>query len=86
MFNYGNKHKVAQRARWCESAKSYTLTWYSGNLQQLRICPKIPTDGRFAEHLHLQLFCEKGMRSHCENVLQAHKEEQKKSLKPEESG
>lgn len=46
MFNYANKHRVAQRARWCESAKSYTLKWFSGNLQRLRICPEIPTDGR----------------------------------------
>lgn len=41
--------------------------------------------GGFAEHLHLQLFCEKGMRSHWENAVQAHKEEQKKSLKTEKA-
>lgn len=46
MFNYANKHRVAQRARWCESAKSYTLKWYSSNLQELRILPKISSDGR----------------------------------------
>lgn len=46
MFNYANKHRVAQRARWCELAKSYTLKWYSGNLQESRIFPKIGSDGR----------------------------------------
>lgn len=41
--------------------------------------------GGFAEHLHLRLFGEKGKRSHCENAVQAPKEEQKKSLKAEET-
>lgn len=68
MFNYANKHRVAQRARWCESANSYALKWYSGNLQQLKIGPEIPTDGRLCRTSAFAVVLgergEKGMRSH----------------------
>lgn len=47
--------------------------------------PRFVQMAGFAEHQHLQLFGEKGVRSHCNYAVQAPKEEQKKSLKAEET-